>query len=404
MRPLLTYLAIATLAAAALAGEDEGDKQEESLKDKALTAVREGRFRSAIATMSTHLDSKGNEKDAEAHFALGVSFYAIGRHTAAIEYLAMAEAHGFDEGRTQVIMALARHAIERPDNEWQAPLATLRGEQKLRPVIFILTSGRNPGDDAFKDVKDEDKALVLSLAGVALYEMGWADAAEKTIEDLLKLAPKEPPLEYALAKAISDQIKMEKETRKKLDSTIALSKIKPLSRKQAREMIDKKKKYLVVLDTSEGRVEIELMSDSAPYTSANFLHLVRNGFYDDLKFHRVLSNFMAQGGCPLGTGSSGPGWTVQDEVKGRKDNKHERGSVAMALTGTGSKTLPNTAGSQFYICYDKAEHLDKLHTVFGRVTRGMEAVERFNQDVTKIKSATAYEVDRKKAEKKENDK
>ena len=121
------------------------------------------------------------------------------------------------------------------------------------------------------------------------------------------------------------------------------------------------------LHTNVGAVTVELFDDDAPKTVENFRSLAADGFYDGLIFHRVIPDFMIQGGCPEGTGRGGPGYTFEDEI-----NRHKvvRGAVAMANSG------PNTNGSQFFVVTaDEAPWLDGKHTVFGRVTDGMEAVE-----------------------------
>src|SRR5436189_3604783 len=121
------------------------------------------------------------------------------------------------------------------------------------------------------------------------------------------------------------------------------------------------------LHTSEGPIEIELFPDDAPKTVANFTKLAGEGYYDGLTFHRVIPDFMIQGGCPEGTGTGGPGYTFEDEIN---EHKIERGALAMANAG------PNTNGSQFFIVTtDAAPWLDGKHTVFGKVTSGMEAVD-----------------------------
>jgi peptidyl-prolyl cis-trans isomerase B (cyclophilin B) len=121
------------------------------------------------------------------------------------------------------------------------------------------------------------------------------------------------------------------------------------------------------MTTSEGPITIELFDEDAPKTVANFKKLAGDGFYDGLIFHRVIRDFMIQGGCPQGTGTGGPGYEFEDEIN---DNKIVRGALAMANAG------PNTNGSQFFIVTtDAAPWLDGKHTVFGRVTSGMEAVD-----------------------------
>ena len=121
------------------------------------------------------------------------------------------------------------------------------------------------------------------------------------------------------------------------------------------------------LHTSHGVVEVELFDDDAPKTVENFRKLASDGFYDGLVFHRVIRDFMIQGGCPQGTGTGGPGYTFEDEFN---DHKVVRGALAMANAG------PNTNGSQFFIVTtEAASWLDGKHTVFGRVTSGMDAVD-----------------------------
>jgi peptidyl-prolyl cis-trans isomerase B (cyclophilin B) len=111
---------------------------------------------------------------------------------------------------------------------------------------------------------------------------------------------------------------------------------------------------------------LDLFEKDAPNTVANFEKLANSGFYDGLVFHRVIPGFMAQGGCPTGTGTGGPGYKIDCEIN---PNKHERGTLAMAHAGR------NTGGSQFYICYNPQPHLDGQHTVFGKVVSGMEYVD-----------------------------
>jgi len=121
------------------------------------------------------------------------------------------------------------------------------------------------------------------------------------------------------------------------------------------------------LHTNHGAIEIELFDDAAPNTVENFRKLARDGFYDGVIFHRVIKDFMIQGGDPTGTGTGGPGYTFEDEIN---DNKIVRGALAMANAG------PNTNGSQFFVVTTgAAPWLDGKHTVFGQVTSGMEAVD-----------------------------
>jgi len=127
----------------------------------------------------------------------------------------------------------------------------------------------------------------------------------------------------------------------------------------------------VTLHTSEGSIELELFPNEAPKTVKNFTTLARDGFYDGLTFHRVIPEFMIQGGCPEGTGSGGPGYQFEDEFN---EHKVERGALAMANAG------PNTNGSQFFIVTaDAAPWLDGKHTVFGKVASGQDVVDRISE-------------------------
>jgi cyclophilin family peptidyl-prolyl cis-trans isomerase len=125
------------------------------------------------------------------------------------------------------------------------------------------------------------------------------------------------------------------------------------------------------LHTNHGAIEIELHDEDAPTTVGNFVKLAGDGFYDGVVFHRVIPDFMIQGGDPTGTGTGGPGYTFEDEIN---EHKVERGALAMANAG------PNTNGSQFFIVTAEATPwLDGKHTVFGRVTSGMDVVDAISQ-------------------------
>src|SRR3954467_8143243 len=125
------------------------------------------------------------------------------------------------------------------------------------------------------------------------------------------------------------------------------------------------------LHTSEGPIEIELFPEEAPKTVENFTKLAGEGFYDGLTFHRVIKDFMIQGGCPQGSGTGGPGYTFEDEIN---EHRIARGALAMANAG------PNTNGSQFFIVTAEAcPWLDGKHTVFGRVVEGQDVVDRISK-------------------------
>jgi peptidyl-prolyl cis-trans isomerase B (cyclophilin B) len=124
------------------------------------------------------------------------------------------------------------------------------------------------------------------------------------------------------------------------------------------------------IHTAKGVLKFELYDDDAPIAAANFKKLVSEGFYNGLTFHRVIPNFMIQGGCPDGTGAGGPGYTINCELNGTKQ-VHDRGVLSMAHRGR------NTGGSQFFICHNRSgvQHLDGVHTCFGKITEGLEIID-----------------------------
>jgi peptidyl-prolyl cis-trans isomerase B (cyclophilin B) len=141
----------------------------------------------------------------------------------------------------------------------------------------------------------------------------------------------------------------------------------------------------VTLHTNKGAIVVELAEDDAPNTVANFVSLAEKGFYNGVTFHRVLADFMIQGGDPTGTGSGGPGYVIADEFSPRL--RHARGVLSMANAG------PNTGGSQFFITHVACPHLDGKHAVFGRVIEGMDVVDSIRQG-DRIEKVT---VDRKRS-------
>ena len=129
--------------------------------------------------------------------------------------------------------------------------------------------------------------------------------------------------------------------------------------------------------TQQGDIVFTFFPEDAPLTVASFIKLARNGFYDGLTFHRVEPGFVIQGGCPLGTGTGGPGYRLKAEFN---DQLHEAGAVAMARSQS-----PDSAGSQFYVCLEDAHFLDHNYTVFGRVTSGLDVARRIKiGDVMKV--------------------
>ena len=140
----------------------------------------------------------------------------------------------------------------------------------------------------------------------------------------------------------------------------------------------------VTIQTEKGAIVLELAEDEAPNTVANFINLAEKGYYDGLVFHRVLPDFMIQGGCPNGDGRGGPGYVIADELSPRL--RHTRGVISMANAG------PNTGGSQFFITHVPCPHLDGKHAIFGNVTSGMDVVDA----IQKGDKITKVTVDRKR--------
>ena len=131
---------------------------------------------------------------------------------------------------------------------------------------------------------------------------------------------------------------------------------------------------VAVFDTSAGPIRVELAPEKAPLTVANFVNLAKRGFYDGLSFHRVINDFMIQGGCPEGSGRGGPGYRFEDETG--NGLRHDRGVLSMANAG------PNTNGSQFFITHVVTDWLDGKHTVFGQVQSGQDIVDSIQQGDT----------------------
>jgi peptidyl-prolyl cis-trans isomerase B (cyclophilin B) len=139
--------------------------------------------------------------------------------------------------------------------------------------------------------------------------------------------------------------------------------------------IDPNKNYTAIIETEKGNLVLELFAADVPVTVNNFVFLAREGFYDNTIFHRVIEDFMAQGGDPTGTGAGGPGYTFKDEFT---SHSHVTGALSMANAGA------NTNGSQFFICYAPQPHLDGHHSVFGQLVEGMDVLLQIkNGDVIK---------------------
>lgn len=214
-----------------------------------------------------------------------------------------------------------------------------------------------------------DKKGLANLAGIAAF----ASSDFATAEKYLTLAEKQGV--YKSAARDDQQAKI---------GEFYLRTIPYYKKAWAREKIfrdrEAKKNDLprVLLKTTKGDIELELFEDQAPNTVANFISLVRSGFYKDVPFHRVLKGFMAQGGDPTGKGNGGPGYRIPDECQLPDHREHFRGTLSMAKT-----EYPDTGGSQFFLCFVPTAQLDGKHTVFGRVVSGMDVlakIQRRNPD------------------------
>lgn len=140
-----------------------------------------------------------------------------------------------------------------------------------------------------------------------------------------------------------------------------------------------------IIRTAKGDMKVEFFHQDAPKTVENFISLAKKGFYDNLNFHRVIPNFVIQGGCPQGTGAGGPGYTIPCELTGN-NQYHDRGVLSMAHAGR------NTGGSQFFICHNRqnTQHLDRNHTCFGKVVEGLEVIDQIRAG-DKIHSIEIFE-------------
>lgn len=205
------------------------------------------------------------------------------------------------------------------------------------------------------DNKVTDKN-VYNWAGIAAFATGDLDAAEK----YLKMAEENGVLD-----------RLGKQFRSDLDY---YRQVWP--KEQAIRQAEQKADDLprVLLKTAQGDIELELFENEAPNTVANFIALVEKGFYDGLTFHRVLPNFMAQGGDPKGDGSGGPGYRIPDECTLPNHRLHFRGSLSMAKTAE-----PDSGGSQFFLTFVPTRFLDGKHTVFGRVVKGIEVLAKLQR-------------------------
>lgn len=191
--------------------------------------------------------------------------------------------------------------------------------------------------------------------------------------------PKPPPdveLEGRLAEQVMEESEAQSEKPEAPDAgekDDAVKKTSPVTATttlsdEEQSMTDGTDGSVVKLETAKGDIYLELYDGDTPVHVGNFLDLIDDGFYDGLAFHRVIPNFMVQGGCPNGDGSGGPGFTIPDEAN--KGLKHVRGALSMAKTAA-----PNTGGSQFFVCHSPQPHLNGVHTVFGECIDGMDVVD-----------------------------
>jgi len=200
-----------------------------------------------------------------------------------------------------------------------------------------------------------DDPLVYDRAGLAAFNLGDFDLAEKYLT-----VSKEKGTLNRMSQAYLEMLPYYKEAwAKEQKLRAAEAKADDLPR--------------VLLKTSKGDIEIELFENEAPNTVANFISLVEKGYYDGLTFHRVLPGFMAQGGCPEGTGAGGPGYNIPCECYRGDHRTHARGSLSMAHAGR------DTGGSQFFLTFLPTSHLDGRHTVFGRVIEGFDVLHKLQR-------------------------
>lgn len=163
----------------------------------------------------------------------------------------------------------------------------------------------------------------------------------------------------------------EKKAEEPAEQPEAVTEAEEVTKPISQEPIERDKNPHVMIETDFGNIELELFWDKTPKTAENFLRLTISEFYDGLTFHRIAPNFVVQGGCPLGNGTGGPGYTIDFE---QADTKHLRGSLGMARSQD-----PNSGGSQFYICLKDLPQLDANYVVFGKVVEGMDAVDKIAQ-------------------------
>jgi cyclophilin family peptidyl-prolyl cis-trans isomerase len=263
----------------------------------------------------------------------------------------------------------------------QAALMELRKE--IEPQLLQLVSDSTEIAQPLQDT-------MLQLARFSIRDDNYQNAL-KLLKPLVDSSSKDPEVyQYAALSAFgADQFQMAQELINKVKAEGGELRIDFLRRiaPELSERIEDWKKEEVIraaeaekddlprvkFETTSGDITIELYEDQAPNTVANFISLVEKGYYDGLTFHRVLPQFMAQGGCPNGTGAGGPGYSIPCECHEPNFRKHFSGTLSMAHAGR------DTGGSQFFLTFLATPHLDGQHTAFGRVIEGMDAVAGLNK-------------------------
>ncbi len=241
----------------------------------------------------------------------------------------------FEEGATPVLTFEIGNKLKENDT-------VIWGESFEDPIVSLLNF-----DELFPT--DASKLVTISSEG-----------ASKDVASTDKNPLDKSPPQGASSKTGKKVMKLEKTT----------PNVKEIKKLPA-AIVEKGAKYYAMINFKNGKkLKVEFNSDKAPYTVSNFIHLARNGFYDGVTYHRVIPNFVAQGGDPTGSGRGGPGYMFDNEDN---DLKHMRGSLSMAHAGR------NTNGSQFFVVLAPQPHLDGLHTVFGQVTDGIDEIEKIQQ-------------------------
>ncbi|MDP6554283.1 MAG: peptidylprolyl isomerase [Pirellulaceae bacterium] len=262
----------------------------------------------------------------------------------------------------------------------------------MKKSLALLPELRSAALAAYEAAPNADEKVTSTLVGLLANDVR-SDRYSKALKLgnlLLKHKCEEPAVEDLVGSAAycTDDFKTAAVHLKKAKAANALSRLahsylsdldqatKSWAREQALRQAEAAADNLprVKMQTNKGDLVIELLENEAPQTVANFISLVDKEYYNDLTFHRVLSGFMAQAGCPDGTGTGGPGYNIYCECHQENHRHHFRGTLSMAHTGK-----ENTGGSQFFLTFRRTAHLDGLHTVFGRVIEGMDVLAKLQR-------------------------